>query len=118
MTDAIQHFFDAWGQPDAARRRDLIAGAMAEPFVYADPRTGQDITTLETLIAYVGQFTDSAPGWTARVVQSDGHGDHRRVVVAFLDNGEARQHGTYAARLTDGRIASLVGFVGAGGPSA
>ena len=118
MTDTIDQFFLAWGEADAARRRDLIAGAMASDFAYADPRTGQDITTLDALADYVGQFTDSAPGWTARVVQSDGHGNHRRAVVAFLDNGEARQHGTYAARLTDGRIASLVGFVGAGGLSA
>ena len=118
MTDTIQHFFDAWGQPDAARRRDLIAGAMADDFLYADPRTGQDLTTLDALADYVGLFTDSAAGWTARVVQSDGHGTHRRAVVAFLEEGTPRQHGTYVARLTDGRIASLVGFVGAGGLTA
>ena len=118
MTDTIQQFFDAWGQPDAARRRDLIAGAMADPFLYADPRTGQDITTLDALSDYVGQFTASAPGWTAAVVQSDGHGDHRRAVVAFRDAGEARQHGTYVAHLTEGRIDRLVGFVGAGGLTA
>ena len=118
MTDTIQQFFDAWGQTDAARRRDLIAGAMASDFIYADPRTGQDITTLDALSDYIGQFTASAPGWTASIVQSDGHGDHRRAVVAFLDKNEPRQYGTYVARLTDRRIASLVGFVGAGGLSA
>ena len=118
MTDAIHQFFDAWGRPDAVRRRDLIVAAMAEPFIYADPRTGQDITTLDALAGYVGQFTDSAAGWTARVVQSDGYGDHRRAVVAFLDNGEVRQHGTYCLHLTDDRIDRLVGFVGAGGLSA
>ena len=83
-----------------------------------DPRTGQDITTVDALADYVGQFTESAPGWTAAVTESKGYGDHRRVFVAFRDNGEARQPGTYYAHLRDGRIATLVGFAGAGGPAA
>ncbi|MFZ3580892.1 molecular chaperone GroEL [Loktanella sp. DJP18] len=118
MTDTIQHFFDAWGEGDATRRRDLIAGAMADDFIYADPRTGQDVTTLDALADYVGEFTATAVGWTATVVQSDGHGDHHRAVIAFLEDGEARQHGTYYAHMTEGQIAALIGFVGAGGLSA
>jgi len=118
MTDMIQTFFDAWGTADAAQRRDLIAAAMADQFVYADPRTGADITTLDGLDVYVGQFTANAPGWTAKVVQSDGHGDHQRTIVAFCENGEARQHGIYVAGLQNGKIARLVGFVGAEGITA
>ena len=118
MTDTIDQFFLAWGEADPARRRDLIAGAMAADFAYADPRTVRDITTLDALAEYVGQFTDSAPGWTARVVQSDGHGNHRRAIVAFGDGQGTRQHGSYYARLHEDRIAALIGFKGAGGLTA
>jgi hypothetical protein len=118
MTNMIQTFFDIWRTADAAPPRDLIAAAMADQFVYADPRTDADITPLDGLDNYVGQFTTNAPGLTASVFQTDGHGDHLRAVVAFCENGTPRQHGTYVSTLQDGRIARLVGFVGAGGITA
>ena len=116
MTDTIQTFFDAWGDTDADQRQTKIAAAMADPFTYADPRSDGAITSLDALTAYVGQFTDTAPCWTATVVQSDTHSGFSRALVAFLENGEARQHGTYFARHdATGQLTQLVGFVGAGG---
>ncbi len=118
MTDTIQQFFAAWGDTDAAARRAAIGAAMADRFVYADPRSGGNLTTLDAVCEYVAAFTDNAPGWTASVVQSDSHDGYARAVVAFIDSGEARQHGTYFAELNDaGRLTQLIGFVGAGGLS-
>ena len=116
MTDTIQQFFSAWGEPDADLRRNAITAAMAEGFTYADPRSDGTITTVDALDAYIGQFTEMAPGWTAKVVQKDGHSSFTRVIVSFGDNGDAAQHGTYfAAQDDDGRLTQLVGFSGAEG---
>lgn len=116
MTDTIQNFFDTWGDTDPDRRKTKIAAVMADPFTYADPRSDGAITSLEALTAYVGQFTDMAPGWTATVLQTDTHSGFSRTLVAFLENGEVRQHGTYFVRHdAAGKLTQLVGFVGAGG---
>ena len=120
MTDAIAAFFDAWGETEAAPRRAAIATAMAEGFTYIDPRAPDAITDLDGLSDYVGMFSANAPGWTAKVVKDDEKLGYVRATVAFggmgPDGKEMVQHGQYFAQMTEGKIATLVGFVGTGAP--
>jgi hypothetical protein len=119
MTDMIQQFFAAWGETDATARRKMIEGAMTPDFVYSDPRSPERLTTFDSLFDYVSMFGEMAPGWVAQVVQSDSQNDFTRVIVGFGDGSDIKQHGTYFADLaSDGKIALLTGFVGAGGLNA
>ena len=120
MSDAITGFFGAWGETGAEPRAAAIKAAMADDFVYIDPRVPGPITSLDALADYVGQFSANAPGWSARAVKTDVLHGHARVLVAFggkgPDGSEMVQHGTYFAEMAGDRIARLVGFVGTGAP--
>ena len=56
MTKAIEDFFAAWTNPDAAAREALISGAMTDGAVYADPRTEAPMTGAAALAEYTGMF--------------------------------------------------------------
>ncbi|KQI69061.1 hypothetical protein AN189_05590 [Loktanella sp. 3ANDIMAR09] len=116
MTDRIADFFAAWGETDAAKRRATIAACMADHFVYCDPRSPGQITTLDGLAEYIGMYSQMAPGWTAGVIQTDAQNGFARSIVGFGDGGDWAQHGTYFAALNaTGQMTTLAGFVGAGG---
>lgn len=117
MSTALDDFFSAWSETDAATRADMLGAAMAPVFTYSDPRSEGRLTSLPQLADYVGQFSANAPGWTARVVASDAVNGYARAAVRFSGSGpdgaEASQHGTYFADFDgDGRIAMLAGFRG------
>ena len=114
---ALETFFDAWSETDAASRRDKIASAMAESFAYSDPRSGAALTDLDALSDYVGQFSANAPGWTATVEKAETINGFARATVAFggkgPDGSDMVQHGTYFAAVdTDDKLTTLAGFVG------
>ncbi len=116
---ALETFFEAWGMGDDGPRSEAIDAAMAGAFVYSDPRSGERITDKAALIAYVGQFSANAPGWTATVVKTEEANGFARAIVAFggkgPDGSEMVQHGTYFAETDgEGRITTLAGFVGLG----
>ena len=119
MTSALDTFFSAWSEPDAVRRAELIQEAIAETFVYSDPRSGTRLSGIEAVSHYVGAFSANAPGWTASVEGADDVNGFTRAVVAFGGEGpdgtEMIQHGTYFAEInTDNRLTLLAGFVGTG----
>jgi len=116
MTDRIADFFAAWGETDAAKRRATVAACMAGEFVYTDPRSDGRLTTLDQLVDYIGMFSRMAPGWTAGAIETQTRDGFARVLVGFGDGQDWSQHGTYfAASNATGQIATLAGFVGAGG---
>ena len=118
MDNALDRFFSAWGEAAPDARRDLIAGAMAESITYADPRTQEPITDLDALVAYVGQFTENAPGWSARVLRTDTTAGYARSLVGFGDADGVKQHGQYFSETDgEGRLTRLIGFVGTGEPT-
>lgn len=116
---ALDTFFSAWSETDAAARTALIASAMADGATYSDPRSGSRLDGLDAISTYVGMFSENAPGWTAKVTQSDVVNGYVRAIVAFggmgPDGSEMVQHGTYFADLDDsGKALSIAGFVGTG----
>ena len=115
--NAIDTFFDAWGEADADARAAAIAGATSETFSYADPRTPDAITGQDALIDYVGMFVAAAPGATARVVNlSTTLGVHRATIAFVMADGK-EQLGQYMIELdAAGKITRFVGFAGLGAP--
>ena len=117
METALDRFFSAWGETAPDARYDLISGAMAEGFAYADPRTAAPITDIDALAEYVGQFTANAPGWSASVLRTDTTAGFSRSLVGFGDAGGVKQHGQYFSKGDgDGRLKRLIGFAGIGAP--
>lgn len=113
----IQNFFAAWGMADAEERNAAIQGAVTSNITYADPRTEAPLTGLDALSAYVGMFTEMAPGATASVVKEDTTGGMARVTVAFRMADGKEQLGQYFVEPASGKIARMTGFVGTGAPS-
>ncbi len=120
MSTPIETFFSAWGMTDDAARADAIADAFASDGTYADPRSQGALSGAQAIAGYVNMFSANAPGWTAKVVNSDEIDGTHRATVAFgglgPDGNEMVQHGQYFADLTDGKITRMVGFVGTGAP--
>ncbi|WP_147125925.1 nuclear transport factor 2 family protein [Shimia ponticola] len=119
MTSPIDTFFSAWSETDAGRRTALIQEAIAETFVYSDPRSGGRLTGIDTISEYVGNFSANAPGWTATVESADEVNGYTRAIIAFggmgPDGTQMTQHGTYFAEInTEDRLTLLAGFVGTG----
>ncbi|MEL6958132.1 MAG: nuclear transport factor 2 family protein [Pseudomonadota bacterium] len=119
MSDALNTFFDAWGEADADKRASMIADSVAEGGLYSDPRSGARLDTHGAIAEYVGMFSANAPGWTAKVVKSDNVNGYVRAIVAFggkgPDGNEMVQHGTYFADAgADGKLTLIAGFVGLG----
>lgn len=120
MSDAISTFFDAWAIEEANDRLDIITSAVAKNIQYNDPRTPETITGIDALSDYVGMFSANAPGWSAKVVNSETTGSMSRVTIAFSGAGpdgiEKVQIGQYFVETEDGLISRMVGFVGTGEP--
>lgn len=113
---ALDLFFSAWSETDAATRKALISQAITDDATYSDPRSGARLTGLAAISDYVGMFSASAPGWTATVVASDVINDYARATVSFSGTGpdgtQVVQTGTYFADLSGDKIKALAGFVG------
>ena len=119
MTSALDTFFSAWSEQDPAARAALISEAIAEPFLYSDPRSGGRLDGLDAVADYVGNFSANAPGWTATVESTAEVNGYVRATVAFggmgPDGSQMVQHGTYFADTdAEGRLTLLAGFVGTG----
>ena len=117
MLDKVSAFFAAWGEADSTARGEAIKAAIAPAFTYADPRSPDPITEADALVAYVGMFSEMAPGATVKVVKSDDVQGSLRVAVAFVMADGKTQHGQYFVEVDgDGRATKMVGFVGFGVP--
>lgn len=115
MTKAIEDFFAAWTNPDAAAREALISGAMTDGAVYADPRTETPMTGAAALAEYTGMF--ASMGMPVAVVNTSTTLSHVRATLQF-GAGEQSQMGQYCVDMDDsGKIVRIVGFAGMGEPS-
>lgn len=121
MSDSISAFFSAWEIEDPSTRLEEITSAVAKTIQYDDPRTPETLQGIDALSDYVGMFSASAPGWSAKVVKSDIIGGVSRVTVAFSGMGpdgiEKVQLGQYFIEKQGELIARMVGFVGTGEPN-
>lgn len=58
---AVTAYGLAWREPDTGARRALLEQVWADDGVYCDPQV--HLTGREALVAHIGQFLESAPGW-------------------------------------------------------
>jgi len=116
MTKALDDFFAAWAIQDAAARDAQVDSTLGDSIFYADPRTEAPLTDAGSVKAYVGGFSQMAPGMAVNVVHTSTTLTFARVAVQFGE-GEMSQMGQYTADLdAHGKITRLVGFVGLGAP--
>ncbi|HKM64797.1 MAG TPA: nuclear transport factor 2 family protein [Acidisphaera sp.] len=111
-TTVASLYIAAWNEPDAARRRELIARAWAEDARYVDPMihgNGQD--AIDAIIAGVQlQF----PGCRFALRGSpDAYSDRLRFSWTLHGpDGAAIAEGTdFATTAVDGRLRSVTGFI-------
>ncbi|TCL08573.1 hypothetical protein BXY66_0610 [Shimia isoporae] len=117
MTHAIESFFAAWGEADADTRSDKLRETLSSQISYADPRTPDPITDAQSLVEYVGMYSQYAPGATAEAVATSETSGHFRVTVAFRMPDGNEQLGQYFIDLDDqSRITRAIGFAGLGAP--
>jgi len=117
MTDTIERFFAAWGEPDADTRAAQITAVLSDGAVYSDPRSGGRLKGPHAIADYVANFSANAPGWTAKAESISEVGGYFRARVAFggmgPDGKTMTQHGTYFCEMAeDGKLGLLAGFVG------
>ena len=116
--ETITQFFAAWGETDADARMASLSTVLAPSAQYADPRSNGVLVGTDAIAAYIGQFSANAPGWTAEPVKQDSVAGLVRATVAFggkgPDGADMIQHGQYFAKIVDGHISEMTGFVGTG----
>jgi hypothetical protein len=101
----------------SARRR-LLEQSWADDGVYTD--AGSTIEGRDALIAAIAEFHEQRPGVTIEVRSAiDAFGPHFRFIWTTVDgSGAVQREGIDVGRLApDGRIASIIGFVGIAPPS-
>ncbi|AQQ67659.1 hypothetical protein Mag101_08425 [Microbulbifer agarilyticus] len=118
MSDPIVNFFDAWKIEDPTARFEKVASAVTKSVDYDDPRTPETINGINALSDYVGMFSANAPGWSAKVINTDTTAGVTRATVAFSglgpDGSEKVQIGQYFVEQEGELITRMVGFVGTG----
>ncbi|MFK8083906.1 MAG: hypothetical protein AB8B97_26790 [Granulosicoccus sp.] len=118
MSDSISKTFDAWKLESAEARLAKITSAVTANMQYDDPRTPQTLQGINALSEYVGMFTANAPGWSAKVINTNTTAGMSRATVAFggkgPDGNDMVQLGQYFIETEGDLISRMVGFVGFG----
>ncbi|MDJ0825606.1 MAG: nuclear transport factor 2 family protein [Rhodobacter sp.] len=115
MTQSIQDFFAAWGEPNDDTAYSLLEGAISPTrFAYYDPKAPQAITSVADMAAMLAGFP---PGASALVIgEVDLTKAYARATVKFDFGGGQGMVGQYFFDLDeDKRILRAVGFPGPGG---
>jgi SnoaL-like domain len=113
--EAVVRYLAAWNEPDAKRRRELVAKAWTDDGTYIDSaREGRGHDSLDAMIATAqGHF----PGYRLNLASGiETHHDYLRFSWVAGGTAEAPLYikGTdFVVVAGDGRIKSVVGFVDA-----
>lgn len=109
----IDAYIDAWNEPLADRRRQILAQVMTDGSTYVDPNT--DLDSRAGLIEYIGEVLDRWPG--RRIVRTSEVDVHHltcrfnwRLVKA--DGTRAAESVDFVEFARDGRIHGVTGFFG------
>jgi hypothetical protein len=111
--EVVNTYVRAWHERDEATRREMLEATWTDDGVYTDP--GGTIDGREALIAAIADFQHSRPDVRIEVRSAvDAFGSHFRFVWATVDGaGEVLREGIDVGQLSkDGRIMSIIGFVG------
>lgn len=110
VTTLVDRYIDMWNEPDATRRRTLIAEIWTPDALYVDPMLRGD--GREGIHAMVGKVHDQFPGHRfSRTSDVDGHNDQARFAWALgPEDGAPMVKGVDFAAIRDGRLAAVTGF--------
>jgi hypothetical protein len=112
MSKAIETFFSAWAEQDAAIRDAQVDSSLGAEIFYADPRTEAPLRNAAEVKEYVGMFSKMAPGMPVSVAGISTTLNFVRATVRFGE-GDQSQLGQYVIDLDDaGLITRMIGFVG------
>ena len=113
LDQVIADYCAAWGEPDVARRRELLNKSWAPDGTYTDPTV--HVAGQQDLIRYISDFQQRFPG--VKIVatsQADFHHGVARFTWRMVEgSGTTRVEGIDFVELApDGRIRRIVGFFG------
>ncbi len=117
--ETVTRYCLAWDEPDAERRRAILAEVWAEDGRYTDPTV--DLSGVEALVAHIGRVQETYPGsHIERLSAVDLHHDVLRFTWRrVLADGQPRPDGIdFGALAPDGKLALIVGFFGPVNPQA
>jgi hypothetical protein len=114
LDELVKMYCDAWGEPDVAKRRQLLERVWAEDATYTDPVTNP-VKGREALVNHISAHLKKYSG--SRIVPSSHanvhHGTLRFTWQFVLPDGKVQTEGIDFGELTpDGRIGKIVGFFG------
>jgi hypothetical protein len=115
VNESVVRYLAAWNEPNAARRRDLVAQAWTEDGTYVDgARNGRGH---DEISAMIGKAQDHFPGYRLHLASGiETHHDYVRFSWMAGATADAPLYikGTdFAALASDGRLRTVVGFVDA-----
>jgi hypothetical protein len=114
LEELVSTYCDAWAEPDAAQRRELLKRIWAKDGIYTDPTV--ETKGLDELVAHIGAVQRTYPG--ARIERIGLIDRHHRVLrfnwCMVLADGSRLPAGLDVGELTgDGKLQRIIGFFGA-----
>jgi hypothetical protein len=114
----IDAYFDAWNEPQADKRRQILAQVMTDNSTYVDPNT--DLDSRDGLVEYIDQVLNKSPG--RRVVRTSELDVHHLVCrfnwrLVKADGTQGAESVDLVEFAPDGRIHRVTGFFGPLTPS-
>jgi hypothetical protein len=113
MDDIVRIYCEAWGEPDVAKRRQMLQHVWADDASYTDPVS--DVAGREALVSRISSHLQKFPG--SRIVPAS-HADVHHGMLRFawkfvVADGKVQTEGVDFAEITsDGRLKKVVGFFG------
>ncbi|HEX5224948.1 MAG TPA: nuclear transport factor 2 family protein [Solirubrobacteraceae bacterium] len=108
----VEGYIAMWNEPDAQRRRELVAQTVTDDASYVDPlMSGSGVDGIDAMIAAAQQ---QYPGHRFTLLTGpDAHNDRVRFSWAIApDGGEPIAVGhDFATLAPDGRMSSITGFL-------
>jgi hypothetical protein len=114
ITDLIDRYCQVWTEPNADRRKKLLASVWADDAIYTDPSV--HAANAVELLAHIAKVRERRPG--AKVLRTSAvdvhHGIARFAWHVVEANGNQLPEGLDIAFLTadGGRIERIIGFFG------
>ncbi len=111
MHTSITQFFAAWGETSAETRESMLSACLSDSaLAYTDPRMSEPLSAAAELIDYIAQFSQNAPGWIARPVESTHSDGTHTVTVSFEGPDGTAQMGVYEIETdVEGRLTRIHG---------
>lgn len=109
--DIASRYIALWNETDASRRLELLASHWTADASYVDPMA--QAAGAEGISALIAAVQARFPGFRFRLLgKPDAHGEHLRFSWTLgPDASEDLIQGTDFARVADGRLRSVTGFL-------